>query len=260
MKPALLVLLVLIGGVGTYFSLAQKAEYEATIQKKTELRSENAARTDVHHETEQKRAAAEKERDQWLKSRSESQAEVAKQQDIFNELTSKQETIAKELTDKKAVYKQVEDELASYGVKDPQEVVTMMEDAKKKTEELNGALEEMNTLIEASGKKVAEKEMQLASLQKTQSHYKAKFATNSKEYRVTAVDPQWGFVVLNAGESSTLEPNTMLLVTRNGKNIARLKVTSKEKSQTVADIVPGSLSKGNRIEAGDSVFLLEPQS
>ena len=260
MKPALLILLLLVGGAGTYFSLNQKAELTATIENKLELVNENKTQSALHIQREGQREAAEKERDQWLKSRSERQAEVAKQQDIANELTTKQEAIAKELTEKKALYKQVEDELASYGVKDPQEVVTMMEEAKKKTEELNGALEEMNTLIEASGKKAAQKELQLANLQKSQELYKAKLATNSKEYMVTAVDPQWGFVVLNAGESSTLEPNTILLVTRNGKNIAKLKVTSKERTKTVAAIVPGTLAKGNRVEEGDRVFLLAPQS
>ncbi len=260
MKPALLILLLLVGGAGAYFSYNQQAEFSAAIVKKQELVETNVRQSALHQKTEGQREAAEKERDQWLKSRSESQAEVSKQQDIAAELTTKQEAIVKELAEKKALFQQVEDELASYGVKDPQEVVTMMEDAKKKTEELNGALEEMNTLIEASSKKAAQKELQLAALQKNQELYKAKFATNSKEYQVTAVDPQWGFVVLNAGESSTLEPNTVLLVTRNGKNIAKLKVTSKERSQTVADIVPGTLAKGNRVEAGDSVFLLSPQS
>ena len=72
------------------------------------------------------------------------------------------------------------------------------------------------------------------------------------------MDPQWGFVVIGAGQGSNIDPNTVLLVTRDGRSIGKLKVTSLEKNQTVADIVKDSVPAGMSIQPGDMVQLLRP--
>ena len=73
------------------------------------------------------------------------------------------------------------------------------------------------------------------------------------------MDPQWGFVVIGAGQDSSIDPNTVLLVTREGRSIGKLKVTSLEKNQTVADIIKDSVPSGMSIQPGDRVQLLRPR-
>jgi peptidoglycan hydrolase CwlO-like protein len=260
MKPALLVLLILLSGAGIYYSLEQKSEFEETIQTKLETRDENERKTDEWHKTEDERAAAEKERDSWLKQRSEKEAEVARDTDTMNSLTATGEQLTKSIESTKEKYEELQNELAKYGVSDPQEIIDQNEEVKKKNEQLTASLEEKNTLIEAVTKQVGEKEVTLQGLQKNQADFRNRLAANSKEFSVVATDPMWGFVVVDAGEDSFIEADAILLVTRNGRNIAKLKVTSLEKSQTVADIVPGSLAPGNRIELGDTVVPQQPRS
>ena len=91
-----------------------------------------------------------------------------------------------------------------------------------------------------------------------QAEYRAALAKNGDEYPVLSVDPQWGFVVIGAGQGSNIDPNTVLLVTRDGRSIGKLKVTSLEKNQTVADIVKDSVPAGMSIQPGDMVQLLRP--
>ena len=119
--------------------------------------------------------------------------------------------------------------------------------------------DELVALIDGAAKKVAPLEADLAKLEKRLAEYAQSVAHNGKEYTVTAIDPKWGFVVCNAGEGSGVDASTPMLVTRNGKRMGILKVTTVEKNQTIADIVPASVKPGNVIQAGDKVILLNPQ-
>ena len=71
-------------------------------------------------------------------------------------------------------------------------------------------------------------------------------------------DRRAGGHLIGAGQGSNIDPNTVLLVTRDGRSIGKLKVTSLEKNQTVADIVKDSVPAGMSIQPGDMVQLLRP--
>ncbi len=259
MKPALLVILILAGGGLSYWSFDTQAEFETVIKEKIELRDENTRQEGVLQKTEEERSSAEKVRDEWNKKKSENQALVDKEQETVSNLKTELETLTQNITNTNTSLQKIKDDLAAIGIDDPAKVIQDRDSLKADIETLNGDIDEMKTLADAAAKKVAPKEQQLAKLQEAQELYKAQFATNSQEYRVTEVNPEWNIVIINAGESSTLSPDTVLLVRRNNKNIAKLQVASKEKNQTIANVVKGSLAKGNRIEPGDSVFLLHPQ-
>lgn len=64
---------------------------------------------------------------------------------------------------------------------------------------------------------------------------------------------QWGFVVVAGGYDQGVVNRAQLDVYRRGQPICRLLVTSVESSQTVADIVPGSLAPGQKVQVGDVV-------
>lgn len=68
--------------------------------------------------------------------------------------------------------------------------------------------------------------------------------------KVLALDPKWGFVVLDAGEDKGMIEHGELLVNRGGKLVAKVRITSVEKNRSIADIVPGweltQLMEGDR--------------
>jgi len=70
--------------------------------------------------------------------------------------------------------------------------------------------------------------------------------------KVTAVDSQYDFVVLNVGEDQGVREHGELLVGRSDKLIGRLRVLSVEKNRSIANIMPDF--KLSEIQTGDSVY------
>jgi hypothetical protein len=56
---------------------------------------------------------------------------------------------------------------------------------------------------------------------------------------VMAVDPKWDFVVLNVGENQGVLQNGELLVSRDGKLVAKVIVRSVQRDRCIANLVPG---------------------
>lgn len=85
---------------------------------------------------------------------------------------------------------------------------------------------------------------------------KAKNAIMAKglEGQVIAVNQAWGFVVLNLGDRSGIVSNAEMVVMREGDRIGKIKITSVEPSNSIADIVPSTVSRGQRILPGDRVI------
>ena len=71
--------------------------------------------------------------------------------------------------------------------------------------------------------------------------------------RVTAVNPDWGFVTIGAGNSSSLVRQAKLDVLRSGSVVGKLVVTHVSPNSSSAEIVPGSVAPGDSILPGDQV-------
>jgi hypothetical protein len=76
--------------------------------------------------------------------------------------------------------------------------------------------------------------------------------------KILVVDPKWDFVVLNIGEDQGVLTNGELLVSRDGKLVAKVIVRSLEKDRCIANVVPG-WKLGDLIE-GDEVTPAHPAS
>lgn len=76
--------------------------------------------------------------------------------------------------------------------------------------------------------------------------------------RVVVSDPKWDFVVVNVGEDQQVLKNGELLINRNGKLVAKVKVTSVQKDRCVANVIPGW--KLGEILEGDLVIPAHPAS
>lgn len=70
--------------------------------------------------------------------------------------------------------------------------------------------------------------------------------------KILVVDPKWDFVVLDIGANAELKLNGVLVVSRAGKFIGKVKVTAIHPDRSIANVMPGS--KLQELLEGDQVF------
>jgi cell shape-determining protein MreC len=76
--------------------------------------------------------------------------------------------------------------------------------------------------------------------------------------KIVAVDPKWDFVVLNIGDDQGVKENSELLVSRDGKLVAKVIVSKLEKNRCIANVIPGW--KLGEVFEGDQVSPAHPAS
>ena len=101
-------------------------------------------------------------------------------------------------------------------------------------------------------KKVQE---QLEELNKRIDDRKKLYERNALNATVIAVNNDWGFLVINAGENKKITVDTKLLVTRGSETLGKLDIVSVDGNKTIANIVQKSLRPGVAIAPGDHVIL-----
>ena len=124
----------------------------------------------------------------------------------------------------------------------------------------NAKKEELDALIDGAKKSLANKQEDVVRLVARKDARDTRISRNAMEARVTAVDNDWGFLVIGAGENSGFTPQTTLLVKRDGRLIGKVNPSAIEPIQTIAEIDFKSISPGVRIQPGDSVIIAKPVS
>lgn len=119
-------------------------------------------------------------------------------------------------------------------------------------------LEELEVLVGAAEKLLANNRSEVDRLVKRDLDRNVRISRNSMESVVTAVDQDWGFLVIGAGSNSGFAPQTPLIVQRDGRMLARVNPSSIEPTQTIAEIDFKSIAPGVRIQPGDRVIVAEP--
>lgn len=69
---------------------------------------------------------------------------------------------------------------------------------------------------------------------------------------VVAVDEEWDFVVVNVGEKDGARQSGKLMVSREGKLVGKVQITSLDENQSIANILPNW--KQGDIQVGDTVL------
>lgn len=136
----------------------------------------------------------------------------------------------------------------------PDKVAELKESLKTQTEKA----EELKTLIEGAESSLAANRTEVERLGERKQTRNKRFLGNAMEARITAVNQEWGFLVIGAGKNSGFTPQTTLLVKRDGRLIGKVKPSAIEPTQTIAEIDLKSLSPGVRIQPGDKVILAKP--
>src|SRR6185437_3720152 len=74
--------------------------------------------------------------------------------------------------------------------------------------------------------------------------------------KILVADPKWDFVVLNVGEDQGAVERGEMLVNRDGKLVAKIKITSVQKDRCIANVMPGW--KLGEVLEGDQVIPAYP--
>lgn len=137
-------------------------------------------------------------------------------------------------------------------VKDDTTTIQITELTKKledKTKELAEAQQVADTLKQRDH----ESSDKLATTERELQRYKIGGYRAGITGRVVAVNKGWNFVVVDVGDRRGSAVNAPLLVKRGGQQVARLRVTSVEPGSSIADVIPGSMARGESVQLGDTV-------
>ncbi len=142
-------------------------------------------------------------------------------------------------------------------IEDVPEVVNSLKEEEKKS---TVALDELTIVREKLELEVSKLQ---AEIQRTQSKIiesKKRVAGNNFEASVSAVNNDWGFLIIGAGEKSGLTGDSKLLVKRGGRFVGKIAISQLEANQAIAEVVPNSLVNGSVIQTGDRVILEDVRS
>lgn len=136
-------------------------------------------------------------------------------------------------------------------VEDLQMTLTMLKDSltekQNRKAELNAQMEAANQAKQVQVSKVKEEEeYQIGRAQK--------LALNGLVATVIAVNKEWGFVMVNAGQAHGVTGDASLLVKRGNARVARLRIVNLQDMSSIADVIDESLVPGIEVQPGDKVI------
>lgn len=167
--------------------------------------------------------------------------------------TKRADKLTEDLTKTRQERDTAQQDLAAYKVtgRTPQQILSMDKEYKAVQENLAAAEVENKVLA----RKVNKLEVELAVYR--DPTFFVPLPANLKG-KVLVVDPKWNFVMLNVGEDQGILERGELLVSRNGKLVAKVVVRSLKKDSCIANVLPG-WELGEVME-GDQVIPAHPAS
>ena len=127
----------------------------------------------------------------------------------------------------------------------PEEIRALAASVKEKIAQVEGLIEE-GKLLAGTLKKVQKAYDDLRG-----SRVEDPLVPQNIRGKVLVVDPKWNFLVLDVGEKQEIPANGILLVSRDGALIAKVRIMSVQKDRSIANIMP--CWKLKDVMEGDSV-------
>jgi len=262
MKAIFYILSILVIGASVYFAFDNKSKLEAEMARYEELNTKrmNVAATIKKTEgtLDDTKGSLSKAKDLNQELISTKDNEEAKERSLRATL-EKIETRIEEADAKLEKFAEAQKlvEEALKGLNVPfNEIQSKIEDLEAERRDQQKKFDELLVLEEKLQNSVNGNREEIGRLVARLDEIRQKLARNAIAGTVTAVDPVWGFVIINLGENnSNITAESDLLVSRAGKLLGRLKVTSLEPNQTICDLDLNALRPGQRVQPGDKVIL-----
>ncbi len=265
MKFVFPILAILVCGGAAFFSFTQSEKFQENQDARLLAISTNksvtasADKADIEIEEEERLLAESKKNLAIVTASVESLKATSNQ--LKNDLAKVDSDLAAQDVEFEQLNKALKEVQALFAEMNLGEGVNM-DNLAEKMDEINedikgkrAKMEELDALIDGARKSLAAKQEDVARLVARKDARDSRISGNAMEARVTAVDHDWGFVVIGAGSNSSFTPQTTLLVKRDGRLIGKVNPSAIEPTQTIAEIDMKTLSPGVRIQVGDIVIL-----
>ena len=207
---------------------------------------ENLAKTTTDLESARTELATAKQ--DLTKAKSDLTAAVGENEKTKTELTAINQKI-KEL---------FPDQPIEEGIKAITAKITELTDKVKVAEQKASDLEKERATLDATVKTLEatkkESDERIASQGSTIKRYTDGIMQKGVRGRVMAVNSGWGFAILSVGDRQGAAANKIMIVTRGGQAIGKVRITNVEATQSVADILPGTFLRGMYVQPGDGVI------
>lgn len=257
MARLLLIASIVLGFVTAFLGFKTKQQAEDLQEK---LKSQTAAAT----QAKQLMTTAQKERDEAKKSFDEIQATLKQREAEFTDAKAAAEKakgdLTKALADVEEANKKVasiegtlialKEKVGKIDIETLPQTVTQLQAEKEKA--VND-LAEAKAVAEAANNRYNDLSATVESKDRTIQEYKSNYVRQGLSGKVVAYNPGWNFVVLNIGDRSGLKAGVPMVVLRGGNMVGKVKVTSVETNTAIADVLPGTIARGDSVQPGDTV-------
>ncbi|MGJ8696119.1 MAG: hypothetical protein ACSHYF_07360 [Verrucomicrobiaceae bacterium] len=260
MKNILYIIAVVAIAAAGVFGWQVKSKTEEKIEARNALKAQNTQLTKtINTETDNKKAAeeataaAQSGKDEAVASVDNAKA---KEGDLKRTLDQEESRLASEKArvakvDKfvAEIKKQLDGDVELDEI--PGIVDALREEKNVKTKKV----EELDLIREKLERNVTESQAEIVRVSNKIQESKARVSGNTFQASVASVNNEWGFLVINAGEKSGLSGDSKLILTRDGRSLGKVLISSLEANQAIAEVVPESIAPGVRPQPGDSVIL-----
>lgn len=246
------VALLAAGGI-TYTMVrpAYIAEHKQSEASAKNLASAEKLKLDAEAAEKQADKDLESQKTGLTKSQAEKAAAAAEKEEVakaYEEQVLVKDSAAKELDDTKK-------KIADFG--DIPTMAAELKSLESKRIEYDGQIESAKSGIASAINRKAGTDKLIASVKRIDLWQRTGTMADSFSSRVIAVNPEWGFIKISAGNSASVVNNAKLDVIRGGSFVGTVIVTHVDPSTSTAEIVPGSVAAGDSILPGDRVRVNE---
>ena len=253
MRISLIVAILAALGAGTLNVMQVRTHITTLISEREEQRTQKEAAQADASKTHAELTKTQGPLKQTQQDLADSQAAQKKAEETAAAQVKKAEDLAAQLTKATQDRDAAQADLAAYkGTgKTPQEILQLVALIKKNQDTIDALNEEGRRL----NRTINRMQSQLNELIGT--NYVVTLPAELKG-NVVVVDPKWDFVVLNVGEDQGVLEKGELLVSRNGKLVAKVIVRTMDRTRSIANVMPGW--KLGEIYEGDLVIPAHPSS
>lgn len=255
MKP--LIILGMLGAIGgAVLSVMTRASLKDLRLQKDALNRETLA---LHEQVTAKNAETTAVDETFVSTSKNAKNEDLQTKSLASETKGKEEELQatkKEIEDIAAKRQTMQEEitriLGSAGT--PEEILAKNEALKKENDAKVEEIEQISKEADVAKKATAESQTLVTRLKQQQATRAKAIALSSRTGTISAVNPEFGFVIVNLGQNQGVTSESRLLVKRGSQLIGKLNIVQIGGSTTVADIVTKSITPGFAIQPGDEVI------
>ena len=236
-----------------------KDKYSKKVVEQDGLIQNNVTLTKNNKEKEGEKTAAESAKDLALDEESKAKAELEAGKSKATELANTLDSISGDLEVAAAEKKKIDASMEALRGKFPgivlEEVPRVVKDMETSQKKLVGEEQDAGLVKKRLEEDIAKNLAESSRIVEKINQSIKRVEGNTFQATIVAVDNDWNFVVIGAGEKSGLTGESRLLIQRDGRLLGKLLISKLEPNTAVADVAPGSLRNGVVLQAGDQVIL-----